>query len=144
MIKQLFITTAVIEVGAGLGLAVAPSVLVAMLIGASLELSGEVVVARLTGVALLTLGVACWLARNDAHSRAARGLVAAMLLYNAAAVAVLVRCGNGLATFRYRPLAGCDSSRSDGRLVHRVPSEEMKARVHISRLDLDQPSRTQP
>ena len=44
----------------------------------------------------LSLGVACWLARNDALSGAARGVIAAMLLYNAGAVAVLVYAGVGL------------------------------------------------
>jgi hypothetical protein len=42
------------------------------------------------GVALVALGVACWIAREDAASRAAKGLVAAMLLYNVAVVAVLI------------------------------------------------------
>ena len=41
-------------------------------------------------MALFALGVVCWLAREDAASRAAKGLVAAMLLYNIGVVAVLV------------------------------------------------------
>jgi hypothetical protein len=46
-----------------------------------------------TGVALFTLGVACWLAQRDAPSRAAKGLVAAMVVYNLGAVAFLGAAG---------------------------------------------------
>ena len=51
--------------------------------------------ARVGGAGLLALGVACWFARSDTQSRAARGLVAAMLLYNVPAVAVLAFAGIG-------------------------------------------------
>ena len=96
MIRQLLAATAVIEAGTGAGLAAAPSVLVPLLIGAAFDLPAELTVGRLTGVALLSLGVACWLARGDAQSRATRGLVAALLFYNTAAAAVLVHAGTAL------------------------------------------------
>jgi len=63
---------------------------VALLIGGvPLEAPAALTVARVGGAGLLALGVACWLARGDVLSRAARGLVAAMLLYDVAVFAVL-------------------------------------------------------
>ena len=87
---------AVIEAGVGLALAILPSATVSMLHGAILDTSGGSVVSRVGGAALFSLGVACWLARHHEQSRAARGLVTAMLFYNMAAVAVLVYAGVGL------------------------------------------------
>jgi hypothetical protein len=55
-----------------------------------------VTLGRVAGAALFALGVACWLARSDTQSRTARGLIAAMLLYNVATVAVLTFTGIGL------------------------------------------------
>ena len=69
---------------------------VSLLLGGSLDTPAALVVARVGGAALLSIGVACWLARNDPQSRAATGLIAALLLYNIAAVAVLVYAGIGL------------------------------------------------
>jgi len=86
---MLLIVTAVIEVGASLALVCCPSATVALLLGSGLDTPAAETLGRLAGAALLALGVACWLARGDESSRAARGLVAAMLLYNAAAVALL-------------------------------------------------------
>jgi hypothetical protein len=90
--KHLLTTTAVLELGAGLALLIAPAFAVQMLPGA--EISGAAIpLGRVAGAALLALGGACWLARGDATSRAARGLVTALLVYNFPAMLVLGAVG---------------------------------------------------
>jgi magnesium-protoporphyrin O-methyltransferase len=91
--KKLLIVTALVETATGLMLLVSPALVVAFLLGASVDAPPALVVARMAGAALLSLGCACWLGRNDGPNRAVSGLVAAMLLYNSVAVAVLVRLG---------------------------------------------------
>lgn len=94
--KALHTVTAVIEIGAGLALLCFPSVTVTLLVGSPLETSSAQTVARVGGAGLLALGVACWLARiRHAKRSRERGLVAAMLLYAAAPVAVLAFAGLG-------------------------------------------------
>lgn len=93
--KTLHTATAVIELGAGLALLCFPSATVALLVGAPLEAAPALTVARVGGAGLLALGVACWRARGDTESRAAKGLIEAMLLYNVAAVVVLAFAGTG-------------------------------------------------
>jgi hypothetical protein len=87
--KRLLMLTAVIELGAGWALLCCPSAAVALLLGAPLDGAAALVVARVGGTGLLTLGVACWLAHYDEKSQAARGVVSAMVLYNLGAVAIL-------------------------------------------------------
>src|SRR6516165_2354946 len=93
--KTLHTVNALIELGAGLALLCFPSPVVVLLFGSPLDTPTGLSVARVGGAGLLSLGVACWLARGDSESRAARGLVAAMLLYDVAAVAVLAFAGIG-------------------------------------------------
>jgi hypothetical protein len=94
--KLLLTLTALIEAGTGLALLTAPAIVVQLLLGA--EVSGAAIpLGRLVGVALLALALACWRARSDV-SAAARGLVAAMLLYNIGAVVVLGTGGLQLPT----------------------------------------------
>ena len=87
--KSLLSVTGVLEAATGLGLLVAPSVIVELLLGAAPGASAGVTVSRVAGVALLALGVGCWLARDETASDAARALVAALLLYNIGVVVVL-------------------------------------------------------
>jgi len=94
--RALATVTAVLELGAGLGILVIPSLAGMILLGSSLSTPVELTIARVAGVALLALGVAFWFARHDEQSHAARALVGAMLLYNAGVVAVLLYAGVGL------------------------------------------------
>ena len=93
--KKLLIVTASVETPIGLMLLFSPALVVSFLLGASVDAPAALVVARVAGAALLSLCCACWLARNDGPNPAVRGLVAAMLLYNSVAVAVLASAGAG-------------------------------------------------
>ena len=94
--KRLLTISAIIEVPTGLGLMAVPAVVVRLLLGSPLDTSAAAMLGRVAGVALIALGVASWLARGDTQSRAARGLIAAMLLYNVAVAALLVFAATGL------------------------------------------------
>src|SRR4029453_4519594 len=93
--KELLTLVAIAEGAPGVALIIFPSLVGRLLPGA--EFSGvAAVVGRVAGIALFALGLACWLARTDTPSRAARGLVTAMLFYNFAVAALLAFAGLGL------------------------------------------------
>jgi hypothetical protein len=98
-VKALLSVSAAAETATGLALLALPSLVASLLLGASLDTPAGLVVARVTGAALLALGVACWLARHDEQGRAAKGLTAALLLYNIAVAAVLAHAGTGVKLF---------------------------------------------
>ena len=87
--KRVLAVTAVLEAATGLGILALPSVGSSLILGARLDSIATLVFARVAGVALLALGVACWLARHDEGSRAARGVVGGMALYNVGVMALL-------------------------------------------------------
>ena len=103
--KRLLIVSAALEIPTGVALLSAPSMLVAVLLGSELDTPAGVALGRVAGAALLSLGVACWLARGDGASGAARGLVSAMLIYNLAATGVVLYAalGTELAVARLWP-----------------------------------------
>ena len=93
---NLLVVTAVLEGATGLVLVTLPSRLTTLLLGSTLEVPAALTVARVAGVALVALAVTCWLARHDGQSRAARGLVGAMVLYHTGVVSVLAYASIGL------------------------------------------------
>ena len=86
--KSLLIVTALIEAGTGIALLVAPSLTVELLLGAGLSSPQSLVLGRVTGAALISIGIACWLARKA--GAVATGLVTGMLIYNVAVPVLLL------------------------------------------------------
>jgi hypothetical protein len=99
LVNRLYVTTAVIEAGAGLALLCLPSSAAKLLLGTALQEPSACVVARVGGAGLLTIGIACWLVRSDTESSAARGLVTALVVYNLVVALVLAAAG-----LRFQPV----------------------------------------
>ncbi len=85
----LLIAIAVGEGGTGLLLLLSPSVPLALD-----QVSPEAsFLARITGAALVALGIGCWLARSDLHSPAQSGMLTGVLIFDVAAAALLSYAG---------------------------------------------------
>ena len=84
-----FVVSAVMEAGAGAALLAVPDLAIRLVFGSS-GTEAAVALGRLAGGALLSLGVACWLARHAGASAASSALVSGMLIYNAAVVALVL------------------------------------------------------
>src|SRR5271157_6535718 len=92
--RNLFITTALIEVGAGLSLLCLPTLVIWLLLAVGEPSPEALVVGRIGGAGLLAIGVACWLAHDDPGSRSQHGLLWGMLIYNVGACVVLAIAGS--------------------------------------------------
>ena len=92
--RNLFIVTALLEVGAGLSLVCLPALAIWLLFGVREPSPEALIVGRLGGAGLLAIGVACWLARDDHSSRAQHGLLWGMLVYNVGACVLLAIAGS--------------------------------------------------
>jgi hypothetical protein len=87
---KLVTTTALLEGATGLGILALPSAVTSLILGSPLDTAVALALARIAGVAILALGVACWLVPHDQLAPSTKGLVCAMSLYNAGVIAVLV------------------------------------------------------
>jgi hypothetical protein len=90
-----------IEAATGLALITVPGLVVRILLGADL-FDGGIAVSRLAGVALLTLGVACWPSKNDVTAQ----ITWALFTYNLLAAIYLsyLRVGGGFFSYLLWPV----------------------------------------
>ncbi len=85
--NKLLTFTALAEVATGVALMVIPSFVARLLLGS--ELSGvAVVVARVAGIALLSLGIACWPGRDTTGNKSPA--LCGMLTYNSLATVFFI------------------------------------------------------
>ncbi len=84
--KSLLTTTAIIEGATGVALVLAPSLVASSLLGTTLFEPSAIIVAKLAGAALVTIGLACWLSRNEAQSKV---MVKTMFGYNFFSISLL-------------------------------------------------------
>jgi hypothetical protein len=129
MMKTFLMTTAI-------ALLAVPALLASILLGSALDTPAGLAVARVAGVALLALGVACWFGSRDVRSQVAIGIVAAMLplqprrRHSARVVAILRgHDRHGLA-------AGVGIARRAGGLVHRLSAGGLVAWEHPGMTDM--------
>jgi len=86
--KALLIVMAVGELLTGVALCIAPSVAISFLLNTSIGEDGGILVGRIAGIALVTLGLACWLSRNVAGTSLV--MVRAMIIYNLGVAAFFI------------------------------------------------------
>jgi len=96
--KQLFLRTAVVEAATGLSLLLVPGRLVAVLLGSEQASTEALVIDRVAGAAVLAIGIASWMSSDDVPTASQGGLLAGLLVYNAAVSMLLAYAGAALGT----------------------------------------------
>ena len=91
--KLLLLVTAYLEAAAGLFLLLLPTVVFAVLLGLDHAAVDTIFVGRLTGAALLAIGIASWIARTGTLTQAHLGLLTGIFVYDAAAAMLLAFAG---------------------------------------------------
>ena len=129
--KHLHLVTAGIEAGAGVALIGFPSVVVKLLLGVPLDAPAAVALGRLAGVALLALGIACWI-RQQRHQeprgeRAGRCDDILQPRRRRRFSIFLSRTETG----RHRLVAGGSAARGDGALVFGVPAAKPNGQTNL-------------
>ena len=97
--KKLLILTAAIEATTGLMMIAFPAFITTLLLGSSPDTLFSTTITRIAGVAIFAIGIVSWLSRYDVKSVASRGLVTALIFYNAGILIVLLFTGTALGFF---------------------------------------------
>jgi hypothetical protein len=93
--NRLLMATAALEVSAGVVLMSAPAAAARLLLGAAIDAPG-LVVARVAGAALFTIGILCWVASTERSGLVARRVLSALLFYNVAVLVAFVHANLAL------------------------------------------------
>ena len=93
---NLLLVTAFLEMGAGVPLLFVPAVPLALLLGVGEAASEALLIARITGAALVGIGVASGWTRADEPNDSQFGLLLGILIYDGAAAVLLVYANLGL------------------------------------------------
>ena len=95
--QTLLAVTAVLECLTGVGLILAPALLIRILLGAEMSDTVFFTISRVGGSAIFALGIACWFAQKDQQSTGSKSLITGMLCYN---IAVFFILGYNALTFK--------------------------------------------
>jgi hypothetical protein len=133
--KKLLTLTALLESGTGIGLLIIPSVVTTIILGSPVDTNVALVLTRITGIALLVIGIICWINRNGESKKSAKGLVGANQL-----IQLWCYCGHWSCRFESRSyrcwtVANSNSTRSYGFLVYYNPIEKSTSVMHASEVE---------
>ncbi len=92
--KTLLSITAIFECLTGIALIAIPSTIIPMLLGIPFEEDSLHVISGITGAALISIGIACWMFRNSGLH--ALPMVRSVLFYNVAGTLILLYALLGL------------------------------------------------
>jgi hypothetical protein len=92
----LMTVTAFVETGTGLLLLIWPALVFVLLFGWRQVAPETLLIGRVAGAGVISIGVACWPARRDTRSPGQLGMLAGLLTYNVLAALVLMFAGAGL------------------------------------------------
>ena len=90
--NRLLIGSALVELGGGLLIILFPSFMLQLLFGVPSNSLADMV-GQVAGIALVALGIACWIARDDAGGPARLGTVRAITVYNGSVGLLLIVFG---------------------------------------------------
>ena len=94
-LKALLTVTALVELGSGIALLIAPSLSAQLLVSVPLDSAQLAVIGRFAGAALTAIGVICWLESRIERADSRAGLLLGLLTYNVAAPAILAQAKVG-------------------------------------------------